>query len=345
MNTFRSLVDNGYDLVKGSVYSMTQDNPEVAHDRFVQTSRALNLVGLDRVLFNNDLNKVDLPFELSNAAGFNKNGDIPPQFLEYLGFNRIVVGTVTGDEWSGNPTPRMVRFPQTKSLVNWMGLPGVGAKSVDENLHSFGKSPIPITINLMGTPGKTGEELLLDLETSIRYTAPYTDRFELNISCPNTHSTESCEMDARSEYQKQLSGMLEVLGKESYHKEQYLKVSPDLDLDGVKEILDIVADYNITGITATNTTTNHLPEFIPNSQGKGGASGQAVKGASRNVQKMFVDEINRRGLDLKLIGCGGIDSALEVKDRLENGASGIQIYTPLIFEGPKLLTNIRKAYQ
>jgi dihydroorotate dehydrogenase len=341
MNILRKSIDKGYPLVKELIYRMTEGDPEVAHNRFIQISKLLNLTGLDGILFDNDSNKKELPFELSNAAGFNKNGEIPPQFLEYLGFNRIVVGTVTGEEWQGNPIPRMVRYPETKSIVNWMGLPGVGAKRVGEILESFGKISIPITINLMGTPGKTGDELLYDLETTIKYTFSYTDRFELNISCPNTHLTDSCKMDARSEYQKQLAGMLSVLNKT--HKEIYLKVSPDLDLDGVKEILDVVVGYNVAGITATNTTTNHLPQFILNSPGKGGASGKAVKPSSKIVQDYFIDEINKRDLDLKLIACGGIDSIYEVKAMLEKGASGIQVYTPLIFEGPKLITDIRSS--
>ena len=345
MEIFRNLINNEYDMFKGIIYYMSQKNPEIAHDKFVQTSRLLNSIGLDKILFDTDLNNISLPFEISNAAGFNKNGDIPPQFLKYLGFNRMVVGTVTGEEWAGNKIPRIVRFPQTKSLVNWMGLPGVGAKRIDENLHSFGKIPLPITINLMSTPGKSGDELLSDLETSIRYTCPYSDRYELNISCPNTQLNRNCKIDARDEYQKQLSSMLKVLDEGIYGRSKYLKVSPDLDLDDVKNILDVINDFDVDGITTTNTTTNHLPEFIPNSPGKGGASGQAVKSASINIQKMFINEINKRGLNLKLIACGGIDSVSEINYRLENGASGIQIYTPLIFEGPKLLYNIRKAYQ
>ena len=344
MELFRKGIDNSYNLLKSLIYSLTQENPEIAHDKFVETSIKLNSIGLDKILLDSKLNLIDLPFELSNAAGFNKNGDIPPQFLQYLGFNRVVVGTVTNDEWNGNLKPRTMRFPQTKSLINWMGLPGIGAKRVAENLESFGRSPIPVTINLMGTPGKSGDELLLDLESTMRYTAPYTTRFELNISCPNTHSSGTCKMDARSEYQSQLSGMLDVLTREAYGRELYLKVSPDLDLDGVKEILNVITDYNIDGITSTNTTTTHLPSLIPNSPGKGGASGRAVRDASRVVQDHFINEISKKGLNSKLIACGGIDSPDEVKVRLNKGATGIQIYTPLIFEGSKLLTDIRKHY-
>ncbi|MCA9459499.1 MAG: hypothetical protein KC550_03040, partial [Nanoarchaeota archaeon] len=186
MDIIRHLVNHGYNLTKKQIYSMTKDNPELAHDKFIVISKRLNSLAFDKILFDNNLNKSNLPFELSNAAGFNKNGDIPPQFLEYLGFNRIVVGTVTNDLWLGNPIPRMIRYPETKSLVNWMGLPGIGAKRVAENLESFRKSTIPITINLMGTPGKIGDELLLDLEGTITLTLPYATRFELNISCPNT---------------------------------------------------------------------------------------------------------------------------------------------------------------
>ena len=85
--------------------------------------------------------------KISNAAGFNKNADIAPSVLEALGFNRVVIGTVTHDKWKGNPRPRMKRFPKTNSLVNWMGLPGHGSKRVAERLYDYDNQSVPLTIN------------------------------------------------------------------------------------------------------------------------------------------------------------------------------------------------------
>ncbi|MDO8563537.1 MAG: hypothetical protein Q7R87_00855, partial [Nanoarchaeota archaeon] len=293
-------------------------------------------------------NRLNPGFELSNAAGFNKDGNIPPTFLKALGFDRVVVGTVTGDPWQGNPRPRIIRYSNTDSMVNWMGLPGVGAKAVAENLERYSDHHIPITINLMSTPGKTGNDLLEDLrETLLRTKYLHgVDRYELNISCPNTHSTTG-KGDSRAEYQNQLARMLEMVNAAKSKQEVYLKVSPDLDKDSIKEIVRIAQEYKVIGFTTTNTTTQHKPNYIhhkPNPEGKGGASGNAVYDLSYATQQAFRDAINVGGYQLNLIACGGINSSERVKLRtICEKVNGVQIFTPLIFKGPSLLRELRKT--
>jgi hypothetical protein len=153
MDSIRELVERYYEDTRDSIFN---DHSGLdAHEIFVKQARLLRSLKLDRLLFHHSDFKRKKTFELSNAAGFNKDGLIPPQFLNYLGFDRVVVGTATADPWPGNNPIIIQRYPETKSMVNWMGLPGVGADQVGETLDDYGNHGVPITINVMATPGKS----------------------------------------------------------------------------------------------------------------------------------------------------------------------------------------------
>ncbi len=343
MDLARKGLDLTYDLVKPAIFFLTQKNPKKAHELFVSFSRQLYNSGLEEFLLDNNSNYQNPGFELSNAAGFNKDGQIPPTILKLLGFDRVNIGTVTGDSWDGNPGSTIVRFPETGSMVNWEGLPGLGAERVADILHGYGNHGVQLTVNFMSTPGKQGDDLLRDLEKTllVMRDVPYVDRFELNISCPNTHGSKG-EMDARNENLKALDSMLRLL--DAYilpNQEVYLKVSPDSTEQDVRDTLNVVKNYKVKGIVTTNTTTAHNSIYIPESPKNGGASGNAVYEDSLRVQELYRSRINELGLDLEIIAVGGIDSPVRVQERIVHGATGIQIYTPLIFKGPELLRELR----
>ena len=343
MDILRKGFDGFYDLMKPLIFKTTAKDPEKAHGLFVSCCKILHKFRLENLILDNNANyNNNWDSEISNAAGFNKNAEIHPDVLKYLGFDRVVIGTVTNDVWDGNPRPRAKRFSETESLVNWMGLPGIGAKRVAERINDFGDCDIPLTINLMSTPGKQGYELLKDLEGTITEMdgLHFIDRYTLNISCPNTHGSGG-GIDAREEYKQQLGRMLEtVRGVMKEDQELYLKVSPDLDEKGVEDILEIVGPYNVQGFVVANTTTNHKSEYINNSPGKGGASGNAVYDESLRVQKLFADKMESG--EGKIIACGGINSLGRLNQRLSIGNTReVQLYTPLIFSGTRLLRELR----
>lgn len=338
MNIARRMLEAGYFLLKPLIFSLTKNDPEEAHELFIRSANFLYSAGLDKIILDHTDNS-HRRIEISNAAGFNKNGDIPPSFMGYLGFDRIVIGTVTADYWKGNERPRIIRYPSSNSLVNWMGLPGVGAEKVVENVLSYNNGGIPLTINLMSTPGKKGDTMLKDIETttSLLKDVPYVDRFELNVSCPNTSSSSEGKLDARKEYQRAMGDMLDVV-RSTMHDSQdlYVKLSPDLDNEGIEDTVHILTSKGAKGITISNTTTSPKVHLVPSYE-KGGASGNAVYDSSLRVQKQF----NNCGTGLEIIACGGIDSLEKLNERLKFGARGIQIYTPIIFKGPKLLRELR----
>ncbi len=350
MDIARKTIDYLYDSIKPIIFKATEKDPQKAHQLFIRFSKTVYELKLEELLFNNLTNSRYIPFELSNAAGFNKNGDIPPTVLFYLGFDRAVIGTVTYDPWNGNPRPNIRRYSVTGSMVNWMGLPGKGAERITERLQSYGHHPVPLTINIMSTPQKQGEELLRDLEKTVVTMRDLhnVDRFELNISCPNTHSAIG-EMDARQQYHASLDNMLTVVENAiRQHQQLYLKVSPDLTFRGIADTISIGSKHpKIKGITTTNTTTQHDRRYIPESptkEGKqiGGASGNAVYERSRDVQSSFSVIAKEACLDWNFIACGGINSLERVRERVNAGAKGIQIFTPLIFSGPRLVRILRQ---
>jgi dihydroorotate dehydrogenase len=331
MKIIRQGFDNFYSLIKPIIFFSTKNYPENAHKLFSFSLKSLYHLNLDKIILNNPLDNL---IEISNAAGLNKNGEIPPQTLKYLGFDRVVIGTVTNEPCKTNPESKSIRYPSTESLINWMGLPGEGSRIIAQKLKNYKQHNVPLTISLMSTPGKEKDDILYDLKESIitLRDIPQIDRFELNISCPNI----------KKGYKSQLENMLTVIEDNIHtHQELYLKVSPDMTCYEINKLCSLVKKHSVSGFTTTNTTKDHDPKFISPSPGKGGASGNALYDISFNTQKLFYNIIQKEKLDIKIIACGGINSKKRVEERIANGAESIQIYTPLIFSGPKILRELK----
>lgn len=327
MKLIRDILDSTYPLTKQLMFLMNENK---AHRFFTKFSQLTVKLGLEKFLLDNPYNYYsDIP--ISNAAGFNKNGEIPIIFLEYLGFNRAVIGTVCAKSYYGNPEPNIKRIKETESMINWMGLPGKGVQYISDQIKNH-NSKIPITINLAPTP--ESKNILDDLAMTIRYTKdiPNVDRYELNISCPNT--------DKIKDYKSSLKDQLQVVQTEKRKSQEiYIKISPDLKEDEITAVLETISEHKINGITCTNSTKFHDPKYIKNSPRKGGASGNALYEKSLNTQKKIYDKT--KNSELKIIACGGINSKERLTERVNAGASEIQIFTPLIFKGPKLIRELR----
>ncbi|MGD9275557.1 MAG: hypothetical protein PVJ67_00110 [Candidatus Pacearchaeota archaeon] len=327
MDLVRKGFDNFYDRIKIGIFKITHNDPEKAHELFSSFCRMIYSTGLDRLLKTNEQSKIPI----SNAAGFNKDCEIPLRVLKNLGFDRGVIGSVNGKYWKGNERPRIVRDLENESLINWMGLNSEGAEVVAKKVRQNYEDGLdfPLTISITPTPdiSLNGDRRIKDVAKTIcafRY-FPFVDRFEYNPSCPNTEISKKDRLGETRD-------MLWVHRQFAPGKDLYVKVSPDMTDKEIDEFIASTSDL-VDGYTLTNTTTQHNYE-------KGGGSGNLVWNPSFETQKKFYERL--KNSNKKIIACGGINSREKVKERKDYGASEIQIFTPLIFRGTKLLKELKK---
>ena len=341
MDVLRNGFDGLYNLIKPVVFKVTRKNAKVAHRLFVNSLKGLRICGLSDLVLDNTANYINPDYIISNAAGLVKNAEIDPRDMRLLGFDRVVVGTVTGDYWKGNSGQTIWRFPKGRSLVNCEGFPGVGAEEVALRLYKYGNHEVPLTVNLMSTPGKNGDAVLYDLEKTVLAVrdVSYVDRFELNPSCSNTKN-KCGSLDARVENNARLGDMIRVV-RDTIHSWQklYVKISPDFSNIEYDNIIEVGEGHGVNGYTTTNATTKHDPKYITEKLEEGAGSGDAVWDASVRTQKYFADRV---GGGVELTACGGIISVERMRERCVIGnCNEVQLFVPLVFEGPGLLRKLR----
>lgn len=327
MDITRKFFDGVYDKLKEPIFNLTNSDPEVAHNLFGKFCRMLYSTGLDNLLKtkNNDSEII-----ISNAAGFNKNCEIPPRVLQNYEFDRVVIGSANGEYWKGNERPRIIRFPERESLINWMGLNSEGAESIAYKLNKYYEKgfEIPITISVTPTPNPEWdrEKRLEDVAKTINSFCKIgcVDRFEYNPSCPNTEIKKEDQLD-------ETKNMLKLHRELAANKNLYVKCSPDWNEKEIDKFIESTFDL-VEGYVLTNTTTQH-------GYGKGGGSGELVWPHSVRTQKLFHERL--KNTDKKRIACGGINSKDRIRICQDYGASEFQIFTPLIFRGTRLLRELK----
>lgn len=329
MDLIRKHFDNFYDRIKQPIFRLTERDPEIAHNVFTLFCQFLYYSGLDKLLGTTQNNFPPGP-PISNAAGFNKNCEIPPRTMKYFGDDRIVIGSVNGEFWKGKKRPRMIRDIQNESLINWMGLNSDGAEVVAKRIENYYEKGlnIPLTISVTPTPdiSWSRERRLEDVAKTINAFRDFSfvDRLEYNPSCPNTEISGEEQLE-------ELEDMLELFIELAPNKKLYVKVSPDMNQKEIVEFIDITFS-SVKGYVLANSTKQHL-------YGKGGGSGELAWKPSLETQKEFHKEL--KNTPKKIIACGGINSKERVNIREDYGASEIQIFTPRIFRGTKLLRELR----
>lgn len=275
------------------------------------------------------------PNPVGLAAGFDKNAVALPGW-EALGFGFAEVGTITAKAQPGNPLPRMFRIPESKAVINRLGFNNEGAESVAlrlEALKRTGQWPsFPVGINLGKSKVTPLEQATSDYVTSFRRLRPLGDYFVLNVSSPNTPGLRKLQ---------DRGALDDLLGAVQRENERavpvLLKIAPDLEWPAVEEILSLVELHKLSGLIATNTTIDHsaIPEPL---RQQGGLSGQPLAARSMEVLRFLTQRTK-----LPVISVGGIGSADDALRRFDAGAALVQIYTGLVYEGPRLVTQIQKA--
>ena len=272
------------------------------------------------------------------AAGFDKDGT-HYQAMATLGFGFVELGTVTPKPQDGNPQPRLFRLPEDEALINRMGFNNAGVDALVEQL----KKPRPQGLVIGGNIGKNkstpNEKALLDYLYCFDRLFPFVDYFVVNVSSPNTP-------DLRALQEKEpLTELLTALQQKNHEHRIptpiLLKIAPDLNEQQLDDILEIVQTTGIAGVIATNTTIGRegLISAMADVEeiGAGGLSGHPLRERATEVIRYLHQKSEG---NLFIIGVGGIASAHDAIEKLEAGASLVQVYSGLVYAGPGLVKEI-----
>lgn len=269
------------------------------------------------------------------AAGFDKDAKLYKE-LDALGFGFIEVGTVTPKPQPGNEKQRLFRLREDSAIINRMGFNNQGVEQMVERLKN--NDDVLIGGNIGKNKITPNENAVDDYVFSFEALFDYVNYFVVNVSSPNTPNLRELQD------KEPLTRLLNTLQRKNAEKESpkpiLLKIAPDLTDDQLLDIIDIVKETGIAGVIATNTTISREGLVSDNKAETGGLSGKPLTKRSTEVIR-FLSE--KSGNAFPIIGVGGIHSAQDAIEKLEAGASLVQLYTGFVYEGPELVRKINKA--
>ncbi len=287
-------------------------------------------IRLERTVFG-----IRFPNPVGLAAGFDKNA-VALRAWEGLGFGFAEVGTITARAQPGNPKPRIFRLPEQRALINRLGFNNQGADAVASRLRrqiDGGRWPrIPIGINIGKSRQVELEAATADYVLSLERLLPFGDYFVLNVSSPNTPGLRTLQDRPALDH---LLGSIQR--RNTGRKPLLVKLAPDLSNEALEDAITLAAHHKLAGIVATNTTVDHTS--VPEARRQqGGLSGTPLRQRATEVVRFLAKHSK-----LPIIAVGGIDSVDAALEKLDAGASLIQLYTGFIYEGPGLIRDINKA--
>lgn len=279
------------------------------------------------------------PNVLGIAAGFDKDVRVAAG-LGLLGFGHVEVGTLTPRPQAGNPRPRIFRLPVDGALINRMGFPNGGVATAVPRLKALNKTNFILGVSLGKQKETPLAEAAADYVAIMEAVYPYADYLAINISSPNTPGLRQLQ---GGDYLGQLLAEVQAenlnLARQqgSGPRPLLVKIAPDLSWPELDEILTAVTDHHIAGIIATNTTLSRAGLTHPHQKEQGGLSGRPLRQRSNEI----ISYIQRQtGGKLPVIGVGGVQTAGDVRQKLDAGASLVQLYTGLVYEGPGMAGRI-----
>jgi dihydroorotate dehydrogenase len=281
---------------------------------------------------------LDFPNPVGLAAGLDKDGE-HVDGLAALGFGFIELGAVTPRPQPGNPGPRVFRLPRAQALINRLGFNNRGVDAFVANLGRARSGGI-IGVNIGKNADTPNERAIDDYVACLRKVYPLAGFVTANVSSPNTKNLRELQRaDELDAFLSALATERDRLAREHGRRVPLaVKVSPDLDDAGIAAVADRVAARSIDAVIATNTTVSReAVEHLPHGREQGGLSGAPLKARATEVVRKL-----RRALpaSVAIIGVGGIASAADAREKLDAGASLVQLYTALVYRGPGLVGEI-----
>lgn len=268
------------------------------------------------------------------AAGFDKDAKLYKE-LSNLGFGFIEIGTLTPKPQAGNPKKRLFRLKEDSGIINRMGFNNGGVFEAVQRLKK--NTNVLIGGNIGKNKVTPNEEAIRDYEICFDALYDVVDYFVVNVSSPNTPNLRALQD------KEPLTQLLQTLQNKNQTKPKQkpilLKIAPDLTDEQLLDIIDIVKETQIAGVIATNTTISRETLKSDNQKETGGLSGKPLTNRSTEVIRFLSEKSNKA---FPIIGVGGIHSAEDALEKLEAGASLVQLYTGFIYEGPALIKKINK---
>lgn len=328
-------------------------DPENIHHFTFSMLRTLNKVGLGDVFSDNKLKNPKLqrevfglkfPNPVGLAAGFDKDAKLYKE-LSNLGFGFIEIGTVTPRPQVGNEKPRLFRLKEDSAIINRMGFNNGGVEEAVERLKANGKVGSSADENRVLIGGNIGknkdtpnENAVDDYLICFDALFDYVDYFVVNVSSPNTPNLRA--LQEKEPLKALLQSLQNKNNTKSIRRPILLKIAPDLTKEQLLDIIEIVEETKIDGVIATNTTISREGLSSDNKKEMGGLSGKPLTQRSTAVIRFLAEKSNN---SFPIIGVGGIHSATDALEKLNAGASLVQLYTGFIYEGPQLIQDINQA--
>jgi dihydroorotate dehydrogenase len=307
---------------------------ETAHGIAVRALKA-GLVPGDRLadpaVLGVDIWGRHLPNPIGLAAGFDKNAEVPDPLLD-IGFGLVEIGSVTPRPQPGNPRPRLFRLPEDRGVINRMGFNGEGLDAARERLAKRRRRGF-IGVNVGAN--KDSEDRTADYVTCAKALAPYADYLVCNVSSPNTPGLRN--LQGREQLRDLLKRVQDAITGRPVPL--VVKIAPDATDDDLDDIVGVCRDLRMDGITIGNTTLARPASLKSARKGEtGGLSGapltalatEVLRKAARRVEKQF-----------PLIGCGGVGSGADAYAKIRAGATLVQLYSAMVYDGPPLIRRIK----
>jgi dihydroorotate dehydrogenase len=335
---------NLYPLIRPALFSL---DPETSHTVTLKLLKFGYQTGLTKLIrprdTENPLTVMGLKFEnpVGLAAGLDKNGDYIDA-LAALGFGFIEIGTVTPRPQPGNPKPRLFRLPEHQAIINRMGFNNLGVDHLLEQVKRCQYQGV-LGINIGKNFDTPIENAIEDYLIGLRKSYPVASYVTINISSPNTQNLR--QLQQADEMKKLLSALKQEQLILAQQQDKYVplvvKIAPDLTDTEITQIAELLIEFAVDGVIATNTTLDRaMIKGHPLAKEAGGLSGAPVKEKSTHVVALLAQVLKG---ELPIIAAGGILTVADAHEKLVAGASLVQIYSGLIYQGPQLIADILKS--
>ena len=272
-----------------------------------------------------------LPNPIGLAAGFDKNAEVPDALLD-IGFGLVEIGSVTPKPQEGNPRPRLFRLPEDRGVINRMGFPGQGLDAVRSRLATRPRRGF-VGINVGANKDST--DRAADYVVGCKALAQYADYLVCNVSSPNTPGLRN--LQGRTQLADLLKRVQDAIAAKPVPL--LLKIAPDATDDDLDDIVAVCRDLRMDGIIVGNTTLSRPPTLRSTRREEaGGLSGRPLMALSTEVLRRTAQRAEKQ---FPLVGCGGVGSGADAYAKIRAGATLVQLYSIMVYEGPPLIRRIK----